>query len=320
MADFVVLPTEHSSAHSIIRGSNIHLGTTGNFDYLDLVSTHQPKPHIGWFAADDWSLRLLGNGTRNGCEHFLVLGRPGSDYAQQLQLRMSVEVELDSPVQFLKQYPQTASVFFGTIILDQNSGQVSTMDLLHGCSWMARLGDKIVECNDPSITYTANQYDIAEYMTLTGFGNNGAYMITTNPTLIKFNSSVEGVCPKTMSKFVTLTPQAKLHKLFVKHCVFSDNCSTLPNDYFPTHVLVEGNKFNVNIADVLRERYGITTGPDLSVISNIPHVKNENGWTFDFTNCTTGIISFQLELGNSAILQKLDSDFFSNDVITVMRK
>jgi len=320
MTDFVILPIEDNSGHNAIRGFNVDCRFGEDSTFLDYIHFKNIEPKIDWFSADDWSLRLLGDGTSNGCDHYLVLGRPGGDYAKQLDLQMSVEVDVEVAVNFLKANPNVTTAIFGTIFIGDSRGQISNNDILAGCSWMARLDDKIVECSDPSITYTHDVFDLAEYLTVTQFGKNGCYLITTNPTTIKYNSNVFGVCRKTGSRFITLPRTSNFHNVFVSHPLFGDNCTVLPNDINPSHVLVSDNKFTMNIHDTMRDVWGISTAPTVNVISNIPYTKEDNVYTFDFTNKEVGVINVGMDLGHSRVLSRLNERYFPNHTITIMRK
>jgi hypothetical protein len=320
MTDFVILPMEDNSGHNAIRGFNIDCSFDENCTFLDYVHFKNVDPKVNWFLADDWSLRLLGDGTANGCDNYLILGRPGGDYAKQLDLKMSVEVDVETAVNFLKANPSVSSAVFGTIFLGSNQGQISTSDILAGCSWMARLGGKIVECSDLNISYKEPIFDLTEYLTVTPFGKNGCYLITTNPSTIKHSASVFGVCKKTGSKFITMPKNEHFHNVFISHPLFSNNCTVLPNDITPSHILVGGNEFTMNIHDTMMDLWGISTAPTVNVISNIPYTKENNVYTFNFTNKEVGVINFGLDLGHSRILSRLSSKYFPNHTITVMRK
>jgi hypothetical protein len=319
MTDFIILPRDDNSSHNIIRSVNVDFKFGEESKFKDYVNCRNQEPKITWFSADDWSLRLLGEGTNNGCNHYLILGRPGGDYAKQVDLKMSIEVDIEVAVSFLESHPEVSSAFFGTIFLDTTNGAISNSDILAGCSWMARLDGKIVECSDPTIAYERVNFDIYEYINVTPFGKNGTYLVTTNPSLVKYNSNVHGTCSKTGSKFVTLPKNTDFHNTFITHPLFDDTCTILPNDVFPTHVLVD-DKFTVEIYNSLLEVWGISSGPDMKVISNIPYTKNNNTYTFDFTNMTVGVIDFSLDLGHSQVLNRLNRKHFPNHTVTIMRK
>jgi hypothetical protein len=320
MTDFVILPLEDNSGHNAIRGFNIDCSFDENSTFLDYVHFKNVDPKINWFLTDDWSLRLLGEGTANGCDNYLILGRPGGDYAKQLDLKMSIEVDIEIAVNFLKANPSVSSAVFGTIFLGKHQGQISTSDILDGCSWMARLDNKIVECSDPSVSYDDPIFDLTEYLTVTAFGKNGCYLITTNPTTIKHSSSLFGVCQKTGSKFITMPKNENFHNVFISHPVFSDNCTILPNDINPTHILTGDNTFKMTVYDTMKDLWGISTAPTVNVISNIPYTKEDNVYTFDFTNKEMGIINFSLDLGHSRVLSRFGNKYFPNHTMTIMRK
>jgi hypothetical protein len=232
---------------------------------------------------------------------------------------MSVEVDVETAVKFLESHPEVSCAFFGTIFMGEFNGNISNSDILEGSSWMARLNGKIVECADPTIIYDKINYDVYEYISLTPFGKNGTHLITTNPSLITHNSNVMGTCSKTGSKFVTLPKNSDLHHMFTTHPLFDDTCTILPNDIFPSHVLVN-DKFTVEIYNSLLEGWGISSGPDMKVISNIPYTKVNNTYTFDFTNMNMGVVNFSLDLGHSQVLNVLNRKHFPSHTVTIMRK
>jgi len=320
MADFLILPRAVDTVHDLIRSGNIDNRYNETTKFKSYVSSDNLNPKINWFSNEDWGLRLLGEGTSNGCSHYLILGRPGSDYAKQLELKMSVEVDLNVAVSFLNSHPEVSSVVFGTILIGSVQGPISNMDILEGCTWMSRLDDKLVECSDPSIEYTNTSFDIMEYLVMTPFGNNGSYLITVNDTLLKFNPEVFGTCPKTGSTFFTFPKASDTHKLFLKQPIFSSNCNTLPNDVFPTHVLVDGDNFTVEVYDTLLEKIGISTGPTLDIISNIPYTKQDDKYTFDFANKNIGVINFSFNLGKSKVIKTLNKSCFPDQIVTIIRK
>jgi hypothetical protein len=320
MADFLILPRIVDTAHDLIRSGNIDNRYNENTNFKGYVTSDNLHPKINWFSGEDWGLRLLGEGTLNGCNHYLILGRPGGDYSKQIELKMSVEVDLDIAVSFLNSHPNVSSVVFGTILLGNVQGPISNMDILDGCSWMSRLDNKLVECSDTSIQYENTSFEIMEYLVMTPFGNNGSYLITVNDTLLKFNPEVFGTCPKTGSRFFTFPKTSDTHKMFLKQPIFSDNCSTLPNDVFPTHAVVEGDSFSVEVYDTLLEKVGISTGPALDVISNIPYTKQEDKYVFDFTNKNIGVINFSFNLSKSKVIKTLNKSCFPDQIVTIIRK
>jgi PDZ domain-containing secreted protein len=40
------------------------------------------------------------------CNHYLILGRPGGDYAKQVDLKMSIVVDIETAVSFLQSHPE----------------------------------------------------------------------------------------------------------------------------------------------------------------------------------------------------------------------
>lgn len=324
MPDFIVLPPlNESSSHYLIRRFATHtFNNPQEFDFDDFSSlkTLNENPVVNWFASNDLGLRLLGDGINNGCDTYLVLGRPGGKLLEQIELKMSAEIDTEIPVQFLKNNPKVVTVFYGSIIAPQISGSISNMDILKNSSWMAKMDGAVVECHDPSIRYEGASLNIFEYLTLSEFGTNGAYLITGNPEILNHNGNVGGRCSKTGSNYVMLSTSARFKRQNIKMPKFSSNCTAMPNKMLPTHILVDGDSFELEIFDVLKTSYGITTGPDIKVISNIPYTDNGDKLIFDFSGKDYGVINLEFQLGKSSLLQSLGPDFHQNQIITIVRK
>lgn len=320
MADFLIATPNLTSYYNVIRSFNIDIGFDKTTQRNKLAKKYKAqRPYTSWMEADDWSLRLMGQGTENGCEHYLQLARPGSDYQTQLKLEMSNEINLGIPVQFLDKYPQVATVFYGTLLPEDLGAEVSTKDILKSCGWMAKLDGKIVDCDDVSKEYAKETYDVLDYFHLTKFGSNGLYLIAYNPNMIKFNSSVVGTCSKTGSKFMTLSDHVGFHMSQIRHIEFDSGCDVLPNEVSPTHVLVNKDQFSLNIRDMLFEEFGFETSPNLNIRSNLIYSITDNKVTFDMQGKKLGVINISLDLDDSSILEKIIPDARFSHTLTIVR-
>lgn len=326
MPDFIVLPPfDDNHNHFAVRMSSFvsfdSSDTNPSFEHYTNAVAINTKPRLNWFVTDDLSIRLIGNGTKSGAESFLLLGRPGDSIEGQLHLGLAKEVPLNIPVEFLKNNPSVNGLFFGSILDPSLKGTpVSNIDLLTHSTWMAKMNGKLVEAHDPTQTYEGDEFDIYELLVITEFGKNDCYLITSNPSIIKVNTNIAGVCPKTGSKFTTLSNVSKIRRLMISNNRWSDNCQPMPNRVFPTHIIVDGDSFTVDLHDMLRDSYGITTGPNVNIISNIPYTRNDNILKFDFTNKSVGVINFELELGRGNWLQFMGQDLQPFQVLTIVRK